>query len=126
MADSNSSTVGSSGSSLKSEFTKKEQIRCLMCGGKDCSKCGLDAYKALPNPAIVLLHSHWINESIVAMQRPNNIAFDNGALSDMVAKKVTAVFNLTQPGEHPYCGCGVLSSSGFPYSPEKLMHAGSK
>jgi hypothetical protein len=115
-----------SNSFTRSEFTKKERFRCIMCGGKACSKCGLDAYKALQNPAISGLHSHWINDSIVAMQRPNDIAFDNGSLQDMVAKKITAVFNLTEPGEHPYCGCGNLSASGFPYSPEKLMHAGSK
>eukprot|EP01039_Chlorochromonas_danica_P000527 gene527-566_t len=118
----------SSPASAKAEFTKKEQIRCLLCGGKDCSKCGLEAYKQLvqPPPAIAQLHSHWINDSIIAMQRPNDIAFENGALKDMVTKKVTAVFNLTEPGEHPYCGTGNLAISGFPYSPEKLMHVGSE
>lgn len=118
----------SSPASAKAEFTKKEQIRCLLCGGKDCSKCGLEAYKQLvqPPPAIAQLHSHWINDSIIAMQRPNDIAFENGALKDMVTKKVTAVFNLTEPGEHPYCGTGNLAISGFPYSPEKLMHVGIK
>lgn len=105
-------------------FTKKEQLRCLVCGGKDCSKCGLNAYKSLPNPAIKLLHSHWINDCIIGMQRPNDTALDNGALDDMVAKNITAIFNLTEPGEHPYCGTGVLDHSGFPYSPEKLMSAG--
>jgi hypothetical protein len=32
--------------------------------------------------------------------------------------KIAAVFNLTLPGEHPYCGDG-LGTSGFPYDPEK-------
>lgn len=117
-------TLPSSGL-CKSEFSKKEQLRCMLCGGKDCARCGLDAYKAVATPAIAKLHSHWINDSIVAMQRPNDFALDNGALEDMVQKKITAVFNLTEPGEHPYCGPGLLSS-GFPYTPEKLMHAGSK
>ena len=32
--------------------------------------------------------------------------------------QIAAVFNLTLPGEHPYCGDGLVSS-GFPYDPEK-------
>jgi hypothetical protein len=110
----------------KGTFNKKEQIRCTFCGGRDCGKCGLNAYKQLVHPAIKLLHSAWITDYIIGMQRPNDTALDAGALQDMVAKKITAVFNLTEPGEHPYCGTGVLVDSGFPYSPEKLMAAGSK
>lgn len=110
----------------KGTFGKKEQIRCTFCGGKDCSKCGLNAYKQLPHPAIKYLHSAWITDYIIGMQRPNDQALEAGALRDMVDKKITAVFNLTEPGEHPYCGTGVLADSGFPYSPEKLMAAGSK
>lgn len=37
---------------------------------------------------------------------------------------VGCVFNLTEPGEHPYCGTGILDATGFPYSPEKLMARG--
>lgn len=107
-------------------YEKKEVMRCLLCGGKDCSKCGLDAYKKLQNPAIELLHSHWITDDIIGMQRPNETSLLNGALDDMVKKKVTAVFNLTEPGEHPFCGCGVSNTSGFPYHPETLMSRGSK
>jgi len=43
-----------------------------------------------------------------------------------VAAKITAVFNTTQPGEHPFCGAGILEQTGFPYSPEKLMAVGIK
>jgi hypothetical protein len=106
-------------------FDKKEQLRCLVCGGKDCPKCGLSAYKKLASPAINLLHSHWITDEIVAMQRPNEEALLAGALEDMATKKITAVFNLTEPGEHPYCGTGTLEESGFPYLPQTLMTKGS-
>lgn len=109
-----------------SGFPKKEMMRCLLCGGKDCSKCGLEAYKKLENPAIKCLHSHWITDYIVAMQRPNDQSFIDGALVDMIEKNITAVFNLTEPGEHPYCGCGVIHETGFPYSPQILMDSGSK
>lgn len=105
-------------------YDKKEQMRCMLCGGKECSKCGLEAYKKVNEPAINLLHSHWITDKIVGMQRPNESSLVNGALDDMVNKKITAIFNLTEPGEHPYCGCGTLPASGFPYVPETVMAKG--
>lgn len=39
---------------------------------------------------------------------------------------VTAVFNLTEAGEHPCCGHGLEQSSGFPYLPETFMEEGSE
>lgn len=106
-------------------YDRKEQMRCMLCGGKECSKCGVEAYKRIANPAIQQLHSHWITDNIVAMQRPNEINLVNGALEDMAAKKITTIFNLTEPGEHPFCGCGTLAVSGFPYLPETVMERGS-
>lgn len=77
-------------------------------------------------PAINKLHSTWITDSILAMQRPSDTLFHNADLiSQFLNSKIFAIFNLTEPGEHPYCGHGVLTS-GFPYSPEKLMNAGIK
>lgn len=112
--------------SFTASFDRKESLRCTFCGGSECPKCGLNAYKRVATPAINLLHSHWVTDEIAAMQRPNEKSLKNGALQDMVNKRVTAVFNLTEPGEHPFCGCGNLSSSGFPYLPETLMSVGSK
>lgn len=37
-------------------------------------------------------------------------------------KGVTAVFNLQEPGEHPFCGDGISSRTGFSYTPELLMN----
>jgi hypothetical protein len=107
-------------------FQKKEVGRCLVCGGKECPKCGVNAYKKLEKPAIKFLHSHWITDYIVGMQRPSTASFELGALEDMKQKKITAVFNLTQPGEHPFCGPGIIHETGFPYNPEDLMKVGSK
>jgi len=68
-----------------------------------------------------------ILEDILAMQRPSDsILLDGKVLDSFVSNKISAIFNLTEPGEHPYCGCGILDASGFPYSPEKLMAVGSK
>lgn len=46
----------------------------------------------------------------------------NLCLSPSCRLNITAVFNLTLPGEHPYCGDG-LGVSGFPYDPEKDLMA---
>lgn len=114
-------------STSSSPFAKKERVRCMFCGGDQCSKCGIHAHQKLEKPGIPNLHSHWINESILAMQRPSDILLEEyGVLESFKKANITAVFNLTEPGEHPYCGPGVLPHSGFPYTPEKLMKAGSK
>jgi hypothetical protein len=110
-----------------SPFAKKERMRCLFCGGDQCKRCGPTAYQQLEKPAIPNLHSSWINESIIAMQRPSDALLEEGnVLEGFQRAHITAVFNLTEPGEHPYCGAGIIESTGFPYTPEKLMKAGSK
>ena len=34
------------------------------------------------------------------------------------------MFNLQEPGEHPYCGDGINLKHGFSYTPENLMNNG--
>jgi len=34
------------------------------------------------------------------------------------------VFNLQEPGEHPFCGDGISKTTGFSYTPELLMKNG--
>jgi hypothetical protein len=109
-----------------SAFAKKERMRCLFCGGEQCRRCGATAHTTQSSPAIKGLHSTWINDSICAMQRPSDALLKAGALESLTSQGVTAIFNLTEPGEHPYCGFGVLESSGFPYSPELCMSSGSE
>lgn len=61
------------------------------------------------------------------MQRPNDsLIKDSRLLEQFRSNNIVAVFNLSEPGEHPFCGYGNLKSSGFPYDPEKLMAVGSK
>ena len=61
------------------------------------------------------------------MQRPTDelIVGDVKLVEQFKEHGITAIFNLTQPGEHPYCGVG-LKASGFTYSPENFMKAGIK
>ena len=104
-------------------------MRCMLCGGQSCKRCGMTAYTAMvdPPPAIDKLHSSWITDSILAMQRPNNaLLIDHEVLNRFIENNITAVFNLCEPGEHPYCGCGNISSCGFSYDPDLLMQARSK
>ena len=82
-----------------SPFTKKERVRCMFCGGDKCSKCSPTAYLVLAKPAIDHLHSTWINDSIIGMQRPSDFLFDEcNVLNALKAAKITDVFNLTEPG----------------------------
>jgi hypothetical protein len=76
-------------------------------------------------PALAKFNSTWITESIMAMQRPSDAHFDNGLLDQFVTNRIVAVFNLTEPGEHPFCGYGIIPATGFSYSPERLMNVGS-
>ncbi len=99
----------------------------MFCGGGTCRRCGIEAYKTQETPALQNIHSSWINESIIAMQRPNEDMFvKSNVLAQFKSNKITAVFNLTEPGEHPFCGTGNQLYSGFPYNPETLMKSGIK
>lgn len=97
----------------------------MFCRGSSCKRCGSSAYLSLATPALEKVHSSWINESILAMQRPSELLFAEANLIEQFQRHgICAIFNLTEPGEHPYCGTGVLGATGFPYSPEKLMAHG--
>ena len=61
------------------------------------------------------------------MQRPSDDLIDSvNLIYQFTERGITAIFNLTEPGEHPFCGSGNETSSGFPYTPEKFMGVGSK
>jgi len=107
-------------------WESKEKVRCLFCGWSNCRRCGLDAYLNCDNPALNKVHSNWITESILAMQRPSDDLIDSvNLIHQFTERGITAIFNLTEPGEHPFCGSGNENSSGFPYTPEKFMGVGS-
>jgi protein-tyrosine phosphatase len=108
------------------ESEPNEQFRCLFCRGHFCNRCGPTAYRQCENIALHELHSNWITDSILGMARPTNL--NDILLQDFIEKGITAVFNLTMRGEHPYCGLkdGFLDSSGFSYNPERFMSRGIK
>jgi hypothetical protein len=97
------------------------------CRGSSCKRCSATAYLGMDNPAIDKLHSSWIDDSILAMQRPSDAIIEEANLIEQFkTHNIVAVFNLTEPGEHPFCGYGNTKVSGFPYNPETLMMAGSE
>ena len=129
----------------RSKWPPKQRLRCIICtfGGLiDCRRCGNNAYLQQKSPAIAKLHSSWITDNILAMQRPSDKLFADGLINEFLNNNIMSVFNLTEPGEHPYCGnlnCSKtkfasvvpittynLMNSGFPYDPEKLMVHGIK
>ena len=69
---------------------------------------------------------NWIDSDILACQRPSNRLIEKYKILDQfVDKGITSIFNLQQPGEHPWCGDG-LAPSGFSYDPELFMTRQSK
>jgi hypothetical protein len=111
----------------RSTTKHSETLKCLFCGGVKCKHCSPSAYLALSDrPAIEKLHSSWISDYIIAMQRPYEALFttDYSIVHQFRRNRVTAIFNLTEVGEHPYCGCGILECSGFSYDPNQFMLAG--
>ncbi|XGW27413.1 hypothetical protein V3C99_007760 [Haemonchus contortus] len=95
-----------------------EDSKCrLYCKGRACRYC--NAY--LGKSAIPRLYSTWITDDILAMARPQPVHFENDEIiHNLKRKKVRAVFNLQEFGEHPSCGSGNLDG-GFSYDPERLM-----
>ncbi|CAN0321566.1 unnamed protein product, partial [Discosporangium mesarthrocarpum] len=101
------------------------QVKCRFCGGKMCLRCSEQCALRCKGAAVKGLHSHWITECIMAMQRPSTRLIKTyNIIEQFKTLGVTAVFNLTEAGEHPYCGDGLEELSGFSYLPEDLMKEG--
>ncbi|CDW87041.1 protein tyrosine phosphatase domain-containing protein 1 [Stylonychia lemnae] len=103
-------------------FDEKTKLHCQFCGGKTCKH---ENWTRCPTPAIQGLHSNWINDNVIASQRlSDRLIHQFEIIKQFKEKGVTAVFNLQEPGEHPYCGDGINVKSGFSYHPELLMNSG--
>ena len=103
--------------------------KCLFCGGK---KCHHELVEYCPNPpAIPGLHSSWVTDDMIAMQRPserlikeyNIIQSYKEFYNYKFSLNIGAIFNLQEPGEHAKCGDGVLKESGFHYLPETFFNS---
>ncbi len=65
--------------------------------------------------------------SVLATQRPSERSLRDFHIVPWMRAQdppITAVFNLQEPGEHPWCGDGILPATGFSYDPETLERGG--
>uniref|UniRef100_K3WRR2 Tyrosine specific protein phosphatases domain-containing protein n=1 Tax=Globisporangium ultimum (strain ATCC 200006 / CBS 805.95 / DAOM BR144) TaxID=431595 RepID=K3WRR2_GLOUD len=108
------------GSPVKArEWEKTLTVKCRLCGGAKCKRCSESAALAKTNSPVLGLHADWVTNRILGMMRPSSRLMKDYQIAQQFQKlRISAVFNLTLPGEHPYCGDG-LAASGFPYDPEK-------
>jgi len=87
--------------------------------------CKHENYKNCENPAIHGLHSEWVENLLIGSQRlSDRLIREFDMITQMKTLGVNAVFNLEEPGEHPYCGDGIIPKVGFSYTPELLMNNG--
>lgn len=95
---------------------------------KNCRYCSKEAVKYCVNPAIPNIHSNWISDSIVAMQRPHkksHFQHDETPLMDSFKNLgITAIINCSELGEHPNCGDGIIDSTGLSYEPYDVIKEG--
>ncbi|KAG7385719.1 Protein tyrosine phosphatase domain-containing protein 1 [Phytophthora pseudosyringae] len=112
------------GSPVKArEWEKTLKVKCRLCGGARCKRCSESAALAKQDSPVKGLHADWVADCALAMMRPSSRLMNEYKIAEQFHKlNITAVFNLTLPGEHPYCGDG-LGASGFPYDPERDLMA---
>jgi len=112
-----------------SEFFRKATSgdnQCkFFCGGKKCKYENGETHWAEDQMAIKGLYSTWITDQIIAIARPNTI---NILKYDMIGQfkscGIKTIINLQKPGEHPYCGHGLVEGAGFSYDPQLFMDNG--
>ncbi len=77
-----------------------DTLICLFCGGNECKRCGSNAYLQQEYSALDKIHSTWINDCILAMQRPTQrIMTETNLVHQFLTNHITAIFNLTQIGK---------------------------
>ncbi|XP_069101631.1 LOW QUALITY PROTEIN: protein tyrosine phosphatase domain-containing protein 1-like [Argopecten irradians] len=102
----------------------QEKICAMFCGGKKCKYCNPDLW---PKEKMVIngLYSSWITENIVAMSRPSDDLIDKFSIINQFKEKgIRTIINMQSQGEHADCGYGILSKTGFSYTPQRFMDEG--
>lgn len=107
---------------FKVEYKDGVRFICHFCGGKSCHH---ENHANHPSPAIKGLHSDWITNEILATQRPSTRLIKEFDIPKLFRENyIFSIFNLQEPGEHPYCGDGIEKNSGFSYQPEDFYKEG--
>lgn len=103
-------------------FDQKSTFICKFCGGKSCKH---ENWLTQTESAIKGLNSDWVSNNILAMQRPSSrLIKEFDVVQQFKEKGINAIFNLQEPGEHPFCGDGIHATSGFSYYPEEFSDHG--
>jgi hypothetical protein len=105
----------------KTHWNPKDTLHCYFCGGE---KCKHENWKNHHNPAIQGLHSDFVNEVIIASQRPSTILINQyNLIKKFKALSIALIVNVQREGEHPYCGPnkGLEEASGFAYDPHVFI-----
>lgn len=99
------------------QFEEKQALLCTFCGGASCKLEDYRTNTKLPN-ALNGVHSNWITNNIVAMQRlSERIIAAHNVYAQLKEKNIMTVLNLQEPGEHASCGDGLVGHCGFSYFP---------
>lgn len=112
---------GNKNSKFTSEpFEKTTKVLCVFCFGSSCKH---ENWLNNKNSVIRGLNADWITENILAMQRPSSRLWKEFTIGQQfVDLGIMAIFNFQEPGEHPYCGDGILPNTGFSYDPEADLY----
>ncbi|KAL9658082.1 hypothetical protein ABK040_012996 [Willaertia magna] len=102
------------------------KVHCVFCKGKNCkfedylkTEIPYESVDGSNMIAIKGLNSHYVTSNIIASQRPSSrLIREFKIIEQFKEKKVTAILNLQERGEHPFCGDGIIEKSGFSYDPE--------
>ncbi|RKP18777.1 hypothetical protein ROZALSC1DRAFT_22904, partial [Rozella allomycis CSF55] len=99
---------------------------CLsICHGKACEYENFEFFDEndKKNLAFPFFNSNWINENVLAMQRPSESLIKQiDLLKRFKDCGIGAIFNLQEPGEHAYCGDGIIEKNGFSYDPRAFIN----
>ncbi|KAI9025408.1 protein-tyrosine phosphatase-like protein [Hyaloraphidium curvatum] len=104
---------------------------CTTCGGPKCMYCGHNwkrwwhpegaRYQGLATdmPGV---NATWVTSEMLALSRPSSRIIREYDLFQRSGVKL--LINLTEHGEHPYCGDNLAPGSGFSYYPSEFEDHG--
>eukprot|EP00659_Diplonema_papillatum_P005643 gene5643-8607_t len=101
----------------------RQQVHCRFCGGVKCKHEDWRQAEKRKNTHVAIrgLNSNWVEDWAIASQRPATSLIKKYNIVQQFHKfRISAVFNLQECGEHPFCGpegC-IFPESGFSYVPE--------
>jgi hypothetical protein len=121
-----------------SKILLRHRAQCVFCrfnGGRQCNRCAIPPGEGVAKLQIDdgikpllrgLATATWITDDILAISRPSSRSIaEYGLVDQFIEAGITTLFNLEEPGEHPYCGGEPLTVEGsYTYLPSTFEIAG--